>query len=490
MKLNAEYLMGLVLPRVEQLLEDRDRLERDHPIDGAVFLEPAKGGDRALDWMMKELFNRRDRDFQERYVGRIDELQRIQDDDDPSRQVDAIWAFFDNRVDRASLYLHALRPDQFVFYRKMDVEEAIFEGLEILAAGYHELELEFTAVPERGREQYERLNGALQDFAAKIWPSPEDRYLRLMLLLYWVLPELMRPKTELKRYWVGMAKSKENIDEILHLAPGERTVWSATYQVERGDYYLVYCTIPVKGIAAIFQAVGRSWCDPMGGWKGHWVEIEKVADGDISLDVMKADPDLSAWGPVRRQFQGTVLEQVAPKDFNRVRELFIAQGMAPSAVEAAPLPEFYALGEFATEKEFEEQRIEPLLRELGFGESKYQYRVDFWVGCQKHPCRIDYLVRDDKKAAVSLFEDKKTTKGYRRETDAYHQGRSYAAQLGLRSFVVAAPEGIKMYVRHRGTQGFTAPDAPVFEKAWPELESADTRKEFKRLLLRYAPKPE
>ena len=489
MTLNAEYLMELVTPRVDKLFDDRARLEKRRPIDGARFLESSDDGGRVIDDIMWQLFNLNGKKFREQYLDRIDTLPEIAaDDKDSARQVEDIWTVFENRVDRASLYLHALWPDRFVFYRKMDVEEAIFECLAALSTGYPELDLEFAAVPTCGRQEYEKLNASLQEFSRRFWPDEPKRYLKLMLLLYWVLPEVMRPATDLRRYWVGMAKHEDDIKEVLDLTPGAETEWSATYQVEKGDYYLVYCTRPVKGIAAIFRATERSRCDPAGGWKGHWVEIEKIAGGIISLDAMKADPLLCTWGSVRKQFQGTILDQVPPAIFNRIRELYIEQGMAPSQLEEAELDKFYESGAFADEHEFEEHRIKPLLKKLGFGESLYQHRVDFCIGSTKRAYWVDFLVRDDKRREVSLFEDKKAIKGYGRGADAYNQARSYALQLGLRSFVVAAPDRLKFYGRERGARQFSPPENPLFETTWADLEDAGRQRQFKDMLVRYAPK--
>ena len=490
MKLNSAYLMELVLPQVDRLYANEAQFERHLPIDAAKFFDPHADGGRVIDTIMFELFNRRRKDFEAQYVAHRDRLEEIAHDDDEARQADAVWSLFGNRVDRASLYLHALRPDEFVFYRKMDIEEAIFESLDALGSGYPELDFEFSAVPPQGRADYEKLNAGLQTFARRFWPDASTRYQKLMLLLYWVLPELMRPQTSLHRYWLGMAKDPDNIREIQNLKPGESTEWSATYQVEKGDIYMVYCTSPVKGIAAIFRAADRSWCDPMGGWEGHWVKMDKVADGAVSFAAMKADPLLREWGPVVRQFQFTTLEQVPPAIFNRIRELFIDQGMAALAVDAAPLAEFYASGEFAKESDFEEQRIKPLLADMGFAESQDQYLVKLWTGSKMNPCRIDFLVRDERKRVVSLFEDKQTIKGYRHAEDAYNQARSYALQLRLRSFVVAAPEGVKFYGRHRTARDFPAPESPLFEATWSGLGDASTLKRFRDLLLRYAPKDE
>ena len=135
MKLNSAYLMELVLPQVDRLYANEAQFERHLPIDAAKFFDPHADGGRVIDTIMFELFNRRRKDFEAQYVAHRDRLEEIAHDDDEARQADAVWSLFGNRVDRASLYLHALRPDEFVFYRKMDIEEAIFESLDALEIG-------------------------------------------------------------------------------------------------------------------------------------------------------------------------------------------------------------------------------------------------------------------------------------------------------------------------------------------------------------------
>ena len=489
MNLNAGYLMQLAVPEVDRLLDDRSQLERHLPIDADKLWDETTDGWRVIDDIAYELVNRKDAEYQAKYSSHLEALRLAEAEEDPVHQAETVWAVFGDRVDLASLYLHALRPDEFVFYRKMDIEPAIFESLKALSNGYEDVEFAFSAVPNNGRAEYEALNAGLQAWARQLWPHDSARRQKLLLLLYWVLPELSRPRSSMRQYWLGMAKAPNNIEEILSLPVGGTTEWSATYQVEPGDYYLMYCTRPVVGgIAGLFRAVDRSWCDPVGGWKGHWVAIEKVAGGIISLEQMKADDELKKWRLYRSNFQGVVLESVEPRVFNRIRELLVEQGMPPSAAEEAPLMDLLGAGEYASEKEFEDHLIEPLLEmSLGFA-TKRQYEVSMWAGCQEINGKIDFLVYNEHGRMVTLFEDKKEIKGYRHTSDAYMQARSYALHLGLRSFVVAAPEGMSLFVRSRTANDFDSPDKPAYELTWPEIADIGKLKEFKALLLRYAPK--
>lgn len=487
-RLNAGYLMReLFDPKIDRLLEDQAAHQVYHPIDPARFFQPAGGGRRVVDDSMFELFDRREREFNDHYFNRCMELPQRGERSIQPQQVDAIWEFFDDRVDLASLYLHALSPDDYVFYRKLEaVEDSIFEGLDALRPGYSELDFGFSAIPKKGREVYEQFNARLQTFARSVWPSASLRPSRLMLLLYGVFAELLRPESSLPGYWLGMAKAERNRDEIRSMALGESTEWSAGPRVQKGDCYLMYCTAPDSAILGVFRTE-RSWCDPTGAWKGYWAEIGKIAEGALSFADMDDDPILKKWAPVLRQFQWTTVEAIPALYFNRVREMLIERGMSPAAVAAADIDEYWAAGIYEDEEAFDTGVIMPLLREgLELPDFDYQHAVKMWNGSKITDFAIDFLVRDERGREVTIFEDKKEFRKGRHEWDAYWQARSYALQKRLRSFVIAAPQGLRFYGWRSTEPDFPLPEEPLFTMTWADATDPARLKQLKSLIVSFA----
>ena len=488
-RLNAGYLMKeLFDPRIDRLLEDRAGRQVYHPIDATRFFHPVRGEWRVIDESMFELFDRRETDFNEHYFERRMELPQRGEAPLEPQQVDAVWEFFDDRVDRASLYLHALSPDDYVFYRKLEVvEDSIFEGLDALRAGYSELDLAFSAIPAKGRELYEQFNARLQAFARVAWPSASLRPARLMLLLYTVFAELLRPESTLPGYWLGMAKAEHNRDEIRSMALGQSTEWSAGPRVREGDCYVMYCTAPDSAILGVFRAE-RSWCDPTGAWKGCWAQISKVATGSLTFADMHDDPTLRDWAPVKRQFQWTTVEAIPARYFNRVREMLVERGMSPSLVDAADIAEYWVSGSFEDEKAFDEGVIMPLLRErLRLPDFDYQHPVPMWNGSKITECAIDFLVRDERGREITIFEDKKEFREGRHEWDAYWQARSYALQKLMRSFVIAAPQELRFYGRRRTEPDFPKPEEPIFRMTWEDANDPGKLTELRNLIDSFGP---
>jgi hypothetical protein len=111
---------------------------------------------------------------------------------------------------------------------------------------------------------------------------------------------------------------------------------------------------------------------------------------------------------------------------------------APGPTAAGPL------SPFASEADFEETVVAPLLAGWGLPFER-QFPVAFYIGSQPYRGRVDFLVRDAAGRPVTLLESKAriTTESALRA--AVGQGRSYALNLGLPSFVVAAPEGWWVY---------------------------------------------
>jgi hypothetical protein len=132
-------------------------------------------------------------------------------------------------------------------------------------------------------------------------------------------------------------------------------------------------------------------------------------------------------------------------------------------------------GRFALEEAFEEKVIIPLLKRWEFT-YEAQYSCPVWIGSRAQQLWVDFLVSDDE-GPLTLFEDKLRIVRDKELESAVGQAKSYALLLGLRSFVVASPEGLWLYSLS-GNQEKLIEQIPAV-KAREQQE-----KEFRDLLLR------
>ena len=349
----------------------------------------------------------------------------------------ALRDHFRNDVTLISLVMHDRFPDRYIFYRHSQLESEIFDGFAFFSEIEPLFNFPFHFVGKRGLKRYLVLNEALLRFANKHWPQKrKDRDAYLAYFLYSGLARLFYQKDDYQRYWVVISKEHERLNRA-------QVIWSGRKEMKRGDWVFAYRTAPHSALTDLFRIEDDPIFDPWGGWHGFWIEMKKIATfPPITLTEMKADPTLAQWGLVRRQFQGGVeamphtiynrLLQDIPESIRRRHQLH------PEVIAQAPQS-----GEFASEKDFEDRVVEPLLRQWGFS-FKRQYLCDFYIGSQVIRGRVDFLV-EDQLGPITLFENKFRILGEDDLRKATAQAKSYALQLGVPSFVVASPEGLWLY---------------------------------------------
>lgn len=108
-----------------------------------------------------------------------------------------------------------------------------------------------------------------------------------------------------------------------------------------------------------------------------------------------------------------------------------------------------AVASSETERDFEDRIITPFLERLGVPFVR-QYPLKIRVGSRYIDVFTDYLV-EDRGEFISLIENKRSVRNDADLNAARDQAFSYAVQLRLASFVVAAKEGFWLYdlPRHR-----------------------------------------
>jgi hypothetical protein len=360
--------------------------------------------------------------------------------------VEALRKYFGDRVTLVSFVLSQTFPQEFLFFRTGDLENAIFDGFAFFADVWPELAFEFPRVGRTGFDRYLVVNRALREMASEVWMEVDHPESRILAFLYEELALLFTIPTDYNRYWLA-AERPENTHPLL---VGEMGNCSGKKEMLEGDLVFTYTMSPVKAFTEVSEVRGFPRPDPWGGWDGLWIDLEKLADvRGVSFAQMKADRVLSQWGPVLRNFQGTVTEPMPYAVYNRLIEL-MPEVATELELEPEPLSSIAESGTYASEADFEAKVVEPLLRGWGFHFTQ-QAQCHFQFGVNEHCGRIDFLVRNAR-GSITLVESKLRILNDDDLARATNQAKSYALMEGLASFIVAAPEGFWCYTLDRNRE--------------------------------------
>ena len=480
MFINSRFIIGHFRAEVEELYLKMKR-ENDFEYDRLIDIKQISE-QKFIELFADQYGTRTDR-FTSRIQDRL--LTLLRRDRLDGRQINAIWNLLKNRINRVSLALHWRLPYDYIFYNPQSSESEIINTSNLLADAVEGWVFDGRPISPSNRNRYEVFNEGMQILSRELWPGDLDRPLKIQILIYWCMPELTRGFRNQKRYWLGVVKGDYNQEEILELQEGETIAWSATKEAQIGDIFFAYCSSPHSSVKAVFEVVSDPWCIPYApqNWRGHFVRLVKLANLELPIKNMRNDPVLGKWSAYRQNFQGLTFGAIPPRIYNRILEVAHFQKELPYLLVKVPESLYLGKGDFASEVEFEIEVILPLLREMGFSKSESQFPCEITVGSQLHLLKIDVLVKDDEGRLVSIIENKKALRGGNAEQRAYDQGRCYALQLGLGSFVVAAPEYIKVYPRTRLRMDFVELDKPSLITTWDRLsESLEERNNFAKTL--------
>jgi hypothetical protein len=363
--------------------------------------------------------------------------------------IEALRRHFGDRVTLISFVLSQLYPDQFLFFRTGNLESAIFDGFGFFSDTLPQLSFSFSRIGKTGFDRYLVLNGSLLDLAKDLWPDSERPQSRVLAFLYDQLALLFTTPTDYNRYWLAAGRP-EHATKEQNSKPGEMCDWSGKKEMCEGDLVFLYVMSPVKAFTGVYEVIGIPRADPWGGWEGLWVDLDKIAQiKGLTFNEMKIDPVLSKWGPVLRNFQGTVMEPIPHAIYNRLIELMPTMARDLN-LEPEPLSSLAESGIYASEADFEAKVVEPLLRGWGFNFTQ-QAPCRFQFGVNEHCGRIDFVVRNAR-GAIAVIESKLRILTDDELTRAVAQAKSYALMEGVTSFVVAAPEGFWCYSLERNRE--------------------------------------
>lgn len=353
---------------------------------------------------------------------------------DPDKAVSVLRERYKDDVSRVSLVLNHFFPDRFLFYRVSKLEGELFQAFDFFADICSEFRFLNSRIGQKGFEKYLLLNKSLLAFGRHQWPHAADLQGRMCRFLYDNLAKLFLQTNDYNRYWINVTKEE----------PQPRSNWSGRKDMRKGDVVFMYCTAPKKAVTDIYRITTDPRFDPWGEWDGFWMDIERISSiPPISVGQMRKDPVLSQWSVLRRSFQGIVTEAVPHSCYNQLLTFLPSHVRDACGLQPEAVAELGSSGRFASEEQFEDEVIEPLLRGWGFRFER-QHLCKCHFGTQDIHGFVDFLV-SDQSGAITLFENKLKIVNDEQLQKAVDQAKSYALLLGLPSFVVASPEGLKLY---------------------------------------------
>jgi hypothetical protein len=295
------------------------------------------------------------------------------------------------------------------------------------------LDLPFHRVGHRAWEQYEAVNERLMSWAHNAWPDEPNAHGCLWQFLL-QLAFLHLDQNRYNHYWIISS----------HEQPPEEGVWSANEHVKAGDLVVFYSSETDKAITDLYRVQGQPSFRPVSGWSGFWMSIKRAATlENIPFGDLKSDDVLGEWGIVRAHMQGVTIRPIPHRMYNRLLDLFPDDVVGDLGLEHEPLDQKELAGTFGSEREFEQEVVEPLIDRLDFRRRR-QKSVRIRIGSSPQTLAVDHLVSDDH-GPLTLFENKLQIRDDEELKEARDQAKSYALQLGLPSCIVAAPEGIWVY---------------------------------------------
>lgn len=278
------------------------------------------------------------------------------------------------------------------------------------------------------------LNAFLYDFAPAFLKADEDN-------------ELPLPR----QAWFLMAGAGTEVDfDFLDQSDASsESLWRGHRDAQRGDIAVLWCASPRAHLHSIWRVVEDGTDDPF----SHWYSLVRVGRPvpvpHLKLKALKANPVLAKSPMVRAHFQGCAGKYFPSNDYLALLDECEKHGANLSQLPKLASLTFPALSngnEIGSEREVEQELIEPLLSRLGYEPDRHwqrQVRVRMGRGEKFYP---DYVIglrgAVDQERADVVVESKFRIATRKDLQEAFRQGRSYAVRLRARTLILAALEGI------------------------------------------------
>ena len=259
--------------------------------------------------------------------------------------------------------------------------------------------------------------------------------------------ELPAPR---KAYFVGGGKNAEGIDASVDYSFLDTAVsttitrWQGNVNTQPGDIIVMYCLSPRSCIHSIWRAVTPGFVDPFFGFYNTIYMGMPITVEPITLKELKTDEVLSQMPLVRANMQGINGREINKAFYDRILMLLEQKG---TSLEALPLLAEGHAPDTAlfSERDVEQKKLEPLLKELGYDESDWKRQVQIRAGRGRRVV-ADYVVfprgDGDDVSGHWLWEAKLTIPNNKQLKEDFGQALSYALLLRCKGLGLASEQGV------------------------------------------------
>jgi hypothetical protein len=382
--------------------------------------------------------------------------------------LDAATLAFD--VQLISTGLHLAHPEYFLPYSFVTVFDMLLE------IG-NNFPLSIPPVPKKGDFEakalyYNSINQSFQDFRKSYNLSPHEMcaFLYDFSLAFTRDPELPDPS----KAWlvVGSAYNEDDFDFLESADMSSQSHWQGNLETRLGDIIVMYIASPHSRIHSIWRAGTNGFIDPFSDLHSLIYITDPIKTVSVSFKEMKTHSLLSQNGYIRAHLQGATGKPLKIEEYEAILDMMAAKGQDISVLPKIPRTNFIPSDELENERDVELKLVEPFLEKLGYSIQDWQRQMPVRMGRgeRNYP---DYVFGAKQKrgeeSAVMVLETKYSLSREKDLREAYFQMRSYALRLQTQKAVLAAREGIWLFIAQKNNFSFERHS----KYNWLELSNSD-----------------
>jgi hypothetical protein len=324
---------------------------------------------------------------------------------------------------------------------------------------------------------YFELCRVLYEFRKNHNLSPEE----LCAFLYSFAPNFISLESDnilpkpMKVWIVGGGINNNGDPEFLDNADESTiSIWQGHVDTRKGDIVLVYCLAPRSSIHSVWRAKTDGYIDPFFHFYNQIWVCSPIKTTPVTYQDLLTDPILSQNGLVKSSMQGLNGRQFTFREYEAILKIMERKGQDISALPRIDIILDPGGNELLKdEREVEINLVEPMLRKFGYENDDWtrQMAVRMGSGEKIYP-DYAFFAKQNKgeEQAIMILETKYRIKTQYELYKAYWQAKSYALRLQSKVFIIAAVEGIWVFVLEK--TGFTFDK--FVHKTWKEIYHPDT----------------
>ena len=246
---------------------------------------------------------------------------------------------------------------------------------------------------------------------------------------------------------------------------------------------MLYLVSPRKAIDSIWRACTDGYVDPFFHYHGTVWICGQIKTARVNFSEIRGDALLSQKPAVRACFFGpSGKASFTVEEYEAILAIMKSKGQDLSVLPRIPASDYLPSVELQTERDVEENLIEPfLLERLGFkkGDWVRQMPVKMGRGERNYP---DYafgaIPKRGEESAKMILESKFQLSAQSEFKEAFYQTKSYALRLQAKIMAMAAKEGVWVFPPDNGNF-----DIKKFvHKSWGKLNHPDHFHEILQLI--------